>query len=178
MAFYLSFKLCGESKAHGGCFSASWHIQVPPFFLHLMLWSHRDCPLKSFLLSMKNQWIRRGKCTDRSAPSDVPSSLFLGTESTRITRRNTHPLNCVTQMSSSLPLWLNRQKGENKINTTCLAKPRSRTQRSTLGNFLHCGEITHLRRSVFALARPVVSLLAWSRRAAAATGVSQSDPLG
>lgn len=84
----------------------------------------------------------------------------------RITRRNTHPLNCVTQMSSSLPLWLNRQKGENKINTTCLAKSRSRTQRSTLGNFLHCGEITHLRRSVFALARPVVSLLAWSRRAA------------
>lgn len=137
-----------------------------PLFLHLMLWSHRDCPLKSFLLSMKNQWIRRESAPTGLRPQTCRAAFSWELKAPRITRRNTHPLNCVTQMSSSLPLWLNRQKGENKINTTCLAKPRSRTQRSTLGNFLHCGEITHLRCSVFALARPVVSLLAWSRRAA------------
>lgn len=45
IVFYFSFKLCGN-KVYWGCFSASWHIQFPfVLFLHLMLWSHRDCPL-------------------------------------------------------------------------------------------------------------------------------------
>lgn len=150
----------------------------PLFFRTLCFDLTVTAPLNHFYCLWKINGYARESAPTGLRPQTCRAAFSWELKAPRITRRNTHPLNCVTQMSSSLPLWLNRQKGENKINTTCLAKSRSRTQRSTLGNFLHCGEITHLRRTVFALARPVVSLLAWSRRAAAATGVSQSDPLG
>lgn len=89
-------------------FPASWHIRSPfVLSLHLMLWSHRDGPLKSFLLSMKNQSTRRESAlTDLLLSAPFRRIKQPSWKPNHITQLNIYPLNCVIQRASGLSVQL------------------------------------------------------------------------